>query len=90
MMQNIPPLREISTEPTEPFEMTTEIAEASERLATIWTHRITGAAGAICLLVALGVWAGRPGHYRLVLALLTVAMFAAIIHSYTFEDGSSG
>jgi hypothetical protein len=36
---------------------------------------------------ALVVWHYHTNHYRLVLALLIVAMFAAILHSYVFEDG---
>ncbi len=58
-----------------------------ERAATVWVSRITGAASAIFVILALLVWAGRHGHYRLVLAFLVIAMFAAILHSYTFENG---
>jgi hypothetical protein len=43
----------------------------------------------MCLVAALVLWALRANHYRPVLALLTIAMFAAILHSYTFENGSS-
>jgi hypothetical protein len=39
------------------------------------------------LLLALVAWLARHGHYRLVLAFLIVALFASILHSYTFEDG---
>ncbi len=59
-----------------------------DRMAAIWVGRITRVIGAICLALALIEWAFRQGHYRTVLALLTIAMFAAILHSYTFEDGS--
>ena len=58
-----------------------------ERRATIWVSRITFVVGAICLLLAMGAWLFRPGHYRLVLAFLIVALFASILHSYTFENG---
>jgi hypothetical protein len=61
--------------------------EPRERRATIWVSRATSLIGAICLFLALLEWAGRPGHLRTVLALLVIAMFAAILHSYTFEDG---
>lgn len=54
---------------------------------SVWVSRLTGAVGAIFLLLALAAWLFRPGHYRLVLALLIVALFASIIHSYTFENG---
>ncbi|HEX8918769.1 MAG TPA: hypothetical protein VF898_09710 [Chloroflexota bacterium] len=43
--------------------------------------------GVIALTISLTVWFVRPNHYRFVLAVLMVAMFAAILHSYTFEDG---
>jgi hypothetical protein len=61
---------------------------APERVAAKWVSRITSVAGLICLALALTVWAARPGHYRFVLAMLTIAMFAAILHSYTFENGN--
>jgi uncharacterized membrane protein len=60
----------------------------AERAATIWVSRLTGIVGAIMLVIALLEWFVRHGHLRLVLALLTVAMFCAILHSYVFEDGS--
>lgn len=63
---------------------------AHEPMATLWVSRVTSAVGAICLALALTLWLLRPEHYRLVLALLTVAMFAAILHSYTFENGGHG
>jgi len=52
--------------------------------------RITGILGCVMLLVALLEWFVRHGHLRLVLALLIVAMFCAILHSYVFEDGAAG
>jgi hypothetical protein len=58
-----------------------------ERLATIWVSRITGLVSALFVLLALAVWEFRHGHYRLVLGCLVIAMFAAILHSYTFENG---
>jgi len=61
-----------------------------ERAATIWVSRITGIFGCVMLLVALLEWFVRHGHLRLVLALLIVAMFCAILHSYVFEDGAAG
>jgi hypothetical protein len=67
-----------------------EIAPADaprERRARIWVSRASGFLGALCLLLALLEWAIRPTHLRTVLALLVIAMFAAIIHSYMFEDG---
>ena len=75
-----------------PDEVTEEIPvvsfpETPEQRATVWAGRITGIVGVICVLLALSVWATRHGHYRLVLAFLVVAMFCAILHSYTFENG---
>ena len=60
---------------------------APERRVTVWVNRLTGLIGAIFLLLALVAWFARHGHYRLVLALLIVALFSSILHSYTFEDG---
>ena len=60
-----------------------------ESIATTWVSRFTFIAGGLCLLTALSIWLWRPNHYRLVLVLLTVAMFAAILHSYTMENGHS-
>jgi hypothetical protein len=56
-----------------------------ERAATVWVSRLTFALGVLTLIAALATWAGREGHYRFVLALLIVAMFAAILHSYTCD-----
>lgn len=53
-----------------------------------WFRRITGIVGGVFLVLALVVWAARPYHYRPVLALMTIAMLAAILHSYAFEDGN--
>lgn len=61
--------------------------DESDHLASVWVSRITGIGGGICLLIALSYWFARPGHYRPVLILLTVAMFASILHSYVFENG---
>jgi len=61
------------------------IAEGSP--GSVWVSRITGMVGALFLLLALAAWFLRHGHLRLVLALLIVALFASIIHSYTFENG---
>jgi hypothetical protein len=61
--------------------------DESDHLASVWVSRITGIGGGICLLIALSYWFARPGHFRPVLILLTVAMFASILHSYVFENG---
>jgi len=84
-MQKTSPLSSVVPERD---ETTSSIAQAvsPERQATVWVSRLTGIVGAICLFAALSVWLWRPGHWRLVLAFLTIAMFAAILHSYTFED----
>ena len=62
----------------------------ADHVATVWVSRITGIGGGLCLLIALSYWFARPGHYRPVLILLTVAMFASILHSYVFENGERG
>ena len=88
MMQKSPPLANVATD--EDDRLTDSgliIEEIEEHMASVWVGRITGAIGGLCLLLALSVWLARPGHYRLVLAFLTIAMFAAILHSYTFENG---
>jgi hypothetical protein len=89
-MQNTTPLTPLKPEPL--VEVEDDAAAAIEptvdRIATVWVSRITSIVGLLCLAFALSVWAVRPGHYRFVLALLTVAMFAAILHSYTFENGA--
>lgn len=64
--------------------------DQSDHLASVWVSRITGIGGGMCLLIALSYWFARPGHYRPVLILLTVAMFASILHSYVFENGERG
>jgi hypothetical protein len=89
MMQNTTPLTPVKPEPLiEVEDQTAADADPTvDRLATIWVARITSIVGLLCLAFALAVWYVRPGHYRFVLALLTVAMFAAILHSYTFENG---
>jgi len=88
MMQNTPPLLDVSQGLDDEVDETPlTIQEIDERMATVWVNRITGAVGGLCLLLGLSIWLARPGHYRLVLAFLTVAMFASILHSYTFENG---
>lgn len=57
-----------------------------ERAATVWVSRLTGLVGAVALVVALVVWFARYGHYRFVLALFTVAMFCAIVHTYVMDE----
>ncbi|GAC1512658.1 MAG: hypothetical protein NVS2B16_15930 [Chloroflexota bacterium] len=52
-----------------------------------WFRRITAIVGGAFLLLALVIWAVRPYHYRPVLALMTIAMLMAILHTYAFEDG---
>jgi hypothetical protein len=87
-MQNASSLTEIT-----PVVHNETIAEASpeeltpERRVTLMVNRITGLVGAVFLLLALITWIARHGHYRLVLAFLVVALFASVLHSYTFEDG---
>jgi hypothetical protein len=61
-----------------------------DHLASVWVSRITGIGGGLLLLFALSYWFARPGHYRPVVILLTVAMFASILHSYVFENGERG
>lgn len=60
---------------------------APERLAAQWVSRVTAIVGSLILVAALINWAARPGHYRITLALLVIAMFCAILHSYTLENG---
>ncbi len=87
-MQNAPSLTEI-TPIANHEEVDLESSEelTPERRVTLWVNRLTGVVGAIFLLLALVAWLARHGHYRLVLAFLIVALFASILHSYTFEDG---
>ncbi len=88
MMQSTSPLAGIAPDlDTQGVSAPTALT-IEDRIATIWVGRITRIVGAICLVLAIIEWAFRQGHYRTVLALLTLAMFAAILHSYTFEDGS--
>jgi len=63
---------------------------APERMAAVWAHRFTGMVGLVSLILALVLWGTRPEHLRPVLALLVIAMFCAVLHSYTFGDGRSG
>jgi uncharacterized membrane protein len=78
MISNTPHLAEVPPEPGSEFP--------DERTARVWVSRLTGVVGGVMLLLALFEWFARHGHYRLVLALFTVAMFCAILHSYVFED----
>lgn len=89
-MQKTPPLVNIPPD-EETLEMASLASEVVVRdhMATMWVSRITGLVGGSCLFLALAIWLARPNHYRLVLVLLVVAMFAAILHSYTFENGNS-
>jgi hypothetical protein len=59
---------------------------SQQRVETVWVSRITGILGAAFLIIALTFWTFRPGHLRLVLAFLVLAMFAAVLHSYTFDS----
>lgn len=86
-MQETPSYLKVPTALNQVEETKLEIETTPERAATIWVSRITGVIGVIALTIALTVWFVRPNHYRFVLAVLMVAMFAAILHSYTFEDG---
>lgn len=54
-----------------------------------WYRRITGIVSGVFVALAMLTWALRPYHYRPLLALFTIAMMAAILHSYAFEDGGS-
>ncbi len=85
MLENTRPLEDISIQP--PGAVV--VPQAPERVAAVWVSRVTGIISALFVLIALALWASRHGHYRLVLAFLVVAMFAAILHSYTFENGSN-
>jgi len=88
MMQHTTPLASVTTDPRD--EITVDlraVPQSPDRSPTVWVSRITAVVGAACLFGALVVWHYHTNHYRLVLALLIVAMFAAILHSYVFEDG---
>jgi cytochrome bd-type quinol oxidase subunit 1 len=88
MRQNVPPLSDIPpTTESHALVDASQIEVTPERMATVWVGRMTFLVGGICLMAAFAVWLLRPGHYRLVLAFLIVAMFMAILHSYTFENG---
>lgn len=80
-----PPISDLQPISAATIKIDAAIVEET-RAASLWVARITRIVGAACLLLALVEWAGRPGHLRTVLALLTIALFAAILHSYTFED----
>ncbi|MGH2449628.1 MAG: hypothetical protein ACRDFS_13635, partial [Chloroflexota bacterium] len=47
---------------------------------------LTGIVGGVFLVVAFSLWLLRPGHNRLVLGFLVIAMFCAILHAYAFEN----
>lgn len=88
MIQHTTPLASVTTDPRD--EITVDlraVPQSADRSPTIWVSRVTAVVGAVCLVGALSIWQFHHGHYRLVLALLIVAMFAAILHSYVFEDG---
>lgn len=84
-MQNpsLPNVRPVAT--GDPTPIDTKQVTTQER-AALWVSRVTSFVGLACLITALLLWALRQNHYRPVLAFLTIAMFAAILHSYTFED----
>jgi L-asparagine transporter-like permease len=90
MIQNVPSLREVAPA-AQIAGSQIEIEEVQETqtvdVATMWASRITGAVCAVFLPLALVTWAVHQNHYRLVLAFLIVAMLAAILHSYTFDNG---
>jgi hypothetical protein len=87
-MQNVPSLRDVSLTPVDQESVAAESAEITpERTAAVWVNRFTGLIGVVFLALALVAWFTRHGHYRLVLAFLIVALFASILHSYTFENG---
>jgi hypothetical protein len=89
MLQKTSPVNLRSTQMIEDITEELPVIPATpERAARVWVSRISGVVGVFFLALALVVWAGRQGHYRLVLAFLVVAMFAAIMHSYTFENGN--
>ena len=86
-MQDTPPIIHMPPHAADPR---VEVDEADESLdrGTLWVSRISRIIGGITLLAALFIWLFHQGHYRLVLVLLVIAMFASIIHAYTFEDGA--
>lgn len=88
MIQNTPLTNIPSAASTQPPVAIPPVEVIQGRPATVWAGRIARVVGAMCLLAALLEWATRPGHLRPVLALLIIAMFAAILHSYTFEGGN--
>ena len=89
MIENTPPVIHLTPETDDEAGGSVVAAETTpERAATLWVSRLTKVVGGTCLLFALTLWLLRPEHYRTVLALLTVAMFAAIFHTYPFADGS--
>lgn len=63
------------------------LAPQSVQMPNKLVSRLTGIVGILFLALGLFLWFVRNGHYRLILLVLTVAMFMAILHSYTFENG---
>lgn len=54
-------------------------------------ERWTGVLGVAFLVIGLAVWRFKPHTQdRLALLILVVAMFLAILHHYTIEEGRSG
>jgi len=90
MLDNIPPVTSTPGQGAHGSAVEESPQEAPERLATIWVGRITFIIGGAFLIMALVTWALRPGHYRILLAMLVIAMFCAILHSYTFETNGRG
>ena len=91
MIQKTPTVPAVSPDDMTPTAGSTALtSDQPDHLASVWVSRITGIGGGFCLLVALSYWYLRPGHYRPVLILLTIAMFASILHSYVFENGERG
>src|SRR5947209_2964823 len=91
MLQKTTTVPAVSPEDMSPNGGSTALtSDPPDHLASVWVSRVTGIGGGFCLLVALSYWYLRPGHYRPVLILLTIAMFASILHSYVFENGERG
>jgi 4-hydroxybenzoate polyprenyltransferase len=87
-MANSPHLTEVSAPGTEATGISS-VPATVERTASVWVSRLTGIVGLIILVIALLEWFFRHGHFRMILALFTVAMFCAILHSYVFEETRS-
>ncbi|HZS94355.1 MAG TPA: hypothetical protein VFA78_06140 [Chloroflexota bacterium] len=91
-MQHLRPVDQLGPQdqlvPQEQLDVILQPGRLSGRRAA-WVNRVTGVLGLISLVIALTIWFVRTNHYRLVLVFLVIAMFAAILHSYTFENGQS-